>query len=84
MPQREELHQLIELIPAHELHTALRFMQFLCGVSAAAAKVIVVDDPNHAPDLPETPEEQAAWRDYEANLAKLPPLDREIEALDAE
>jgi hypothetical protein len=84
MPHRDELHRLIELIPAHELHTAMRFMQFLCGVGPHAAQIIVVDDPDHAPDAPETPEEQAAWRDYEANLAKLPPLDREIEAIDPE
>ena len=69
MPHREEMHRLVELIPPPELHTALRFLQFLCGAERPEAKVIVVDDPDHAPEAPETPEEQAAWRDYEAHLA---------------
>jgi hypothetical protein len=68
MPQREELHKLVEALPAQELHAALRYMQFLCGQPIGGG-VLVVDDPDHAPDAPETPEEQAAWKDYEAHLA---------------
>jgi hypothetical protein len=69
MPQREDLHKLIEALPAQELHTALRFLQFLCGPAHAANGVLVVDDPDHGPDAPESPEEVAAWKDYEAHLA---------------
>ncbi|MDB5098023.1 MAG: hypothetical protein JWM80_2444 [Cyanobacteria bacterium RYN_339] len=69
MPQREELHKLVETLPAQELHAALRYMQYLCGQLPAGNGVLVVDDPEHGPDAPETPEEQAAWRDYEAHLA---------------
>lgn len=79
MPQREELHRLVDLIPPHELHTAQRFLQYLCGMKLPEEGVLVVDDPDHAPDGPESPEEVAAWRDYELHLAKLPPLERELE-----
>ena len=78
MPHREELHRLVELVPPHELHTALRFMQFLCGAPPAEG-VLVVDDPDHAPDAPETPEEQAAWKDYEQHLQHLKPLEADLE-----
>jgi hypothetical protein len=79
MPQREDLHKLIEALPAQELQAALRYLQFLCGPAHAANGILVVDDPDHAPDAPETPEEQAAWRDYEAHLHKLRPLEEELE-----
>jgi hypothetical protein len=44
-------------------------LQFLCGPAHAANGVLVVDDPDHGPDAPESPEEVAAWKDYEAHLA---------------
>lgn len=78
MPHREELHRLIEQIPPQELPTALRFLQFLAG-TPEAARLLVVDDPGHAPEPPESPEEHAAWSDYESHLKQLRPLDQELE-----
>lgn len=78
MPQREEMHKLIELLPESEVRPALRYLQYLCGMAPAKAGVLVVDDPGHEPEAPESPEEQAAWRDYERHLAKLPPLEAEL------
>ena len=79
MPHREELHRLVELVPPQELQTAVRFLQFLCGGAPPPAHVLVVDDPDHAPEAPESPEEQEAWRDYEQHLSKVKPLVLDLE-----
>lgn len=62
-----ELHRLVDELPDREVEAAYAYLHALCGHVEETPSVIVVDDADR-PDPPESHSQQAAWRQYEAEV----------------
>lgn len=67
MSTREELHKLVDELPAHEIEAAYAYLHALCGHVEETPTVVVVDDPDR-PDEPDTPSQAEAWKMFETEV----------------
>lgn len=71
MASKLELHHLVDALPEQELEAAYAYLSALCGHVGAyvgETPTVVVVDSHTRSDLPESPSQEAAWREFEQDV----------------